>query len=75
MSDWYTKIEESNLKRIFSNILDNSYEACMQRDDSSRLININLNLSFNRKSLEITFDDNGIGIKDDLIPKIGKKGY
>lgn len=68
----FLKINETSIKRIVSNILDNSFDAIKQKSEHG-LITIKLEVFEN--TLKLNIRDNGIGIKPELMANIGKKGY
>ncbi|MFA5478946.1 MAG: ATP-binding protein [Candidatus Muiribacteriota bacterium] len=58
--------DESKIEQAFLNILVNSKEALTGKKDKK----IDINLAVNDNKLDITFYDNGCGIKPDIIEKI-----
>lgn len=68
----FLPISETDINRILSNILDNSFHAIKQKGVEGK---ISIKLTSDGTVLEIEIEDNGIGIKPELMPNIGKKGY
>lgn len=62
---------EQNLKRIFSNILNNSYESMNHLPNK----NISIYAKYLSGYIEISILDSGIGLPEDILPNIGKKGF
>lgn len=60
---------ESSLKRILSNLINNSYEAI---DDVGE---INICLSQENQFAKITISDNGKGIPENILKRIGERGF
>ena len=67
----FLPINETDLRRIISNILDNSFEAINEKSQEGS-VSIKLALLYGKCFIEI--HDNGIGIKPELLPQIGKQG-
>lgn len=67
----FTNIEESDFKRVLSNLIDNSVESFPgeQENKSVRLI-----LSETLEGIELIVSDNGPGIPKAVMKKIGEKG-
>ena len=61
------KIEENKLKRILSNLLNNSIEA-IDRNGS-----VKVEINDNEKVVTISISDNGSGIDEDTLSKLGKQ--
>lgn len=61
-------INPSDFRRVLSNLLDNSIEACPMGG------NIKISLKDSEKNLEITIADNGKGISDDVVIRLFKPG-
>lgn len=68
----FLPISETDIKRIISNILDNSFDAIKQTSNKGE---ITISAKVDENSLSIDIKDNGIGIKPELMPNVGKKGY
>lgn len=69
----FLEIDEFQFKRMLSNILDNSIDAIKQKVEPNSKIKIYLESE--DKFLKVEIKDNGIGIKKELLPNIGIKGY
>jgi PAS domain S-box-containing protein len=65
------KSDKLRLKIIFSNIISNAYKYL--NSDVESFLRIEIKLS--QKSLELKFEDNGIGIKEEYLPKIFNMFY
>ncbi len=61
----------SEMKRIFSNILQNSFEA----SDPNRENKIDVVLKNRKNELEILITDRGVGMSDETLKRICEKGY
>jgi signal transduction histidine kinase len=68
----FLKLNETEIKRIVSNILDNSFDAIKQKSEQGI---IQISLTVVNDTLRLIIKDNGIGIKPELMGNIGKKGY
>jgi len=60
------KVDENKLRQVFINIFDNS-KAALQNINKPK---INIAIKFEKKSIRIKFEDNGIGIPKEIIEKI-----
>tara|TARA_B100000035_G_scaffold165871_1_gene141531 strand:- start:225 stop:1145 length:921 start_codon:yes stop_codon:yes gene_type:complete len=60
------KVDENKFRQVFINIFDNS-KAALQNINKPK---INIAIKFEKKSIRIKFDDNGIGIPKEIIEKI-----
>lgn len=65
----FAQIDPVEIKRILSNLINNSVEALA----SGGLVTLRLQL--NQNNIEISVEDNGIGIPPEIIPKIGNLGF
>lgn len=62
---------DSEMKRIFSNILQNSFEA----SNPNRENKIDIELKNRKDELEISITDRGVGMSDETLKRICEKGY
>lgn len=62
---------DSEMKRILSNILQNSFEA----SDPNRENKIDIILKSRKDELEISIIDRGVGMSDETLKRICEKGY
>ena len=60
------KVDENKFRQVFINIFDNS-KAALQNINKPK---INIAIKFEKKSIRIKFEDNGIGIPKEIIEKI-----
>lgn len=63
-----TALSEGSLSRVLSNLVDNAMMAC---DDQK---SISLSMRENDESLEITIEDSGRGIPEEILSKLGQRG-
>jgi len=59
---------ESDLKRVFSNLIDNAVEAMNEGGD------VRTSISAMNGAVALVVRDNGKGIPSDMLPKLGKRG-
>lgn len=64
-----TKLSSASLARILSNVIDNSIHACLKEKE------IEVELSCNAGEVKIVISDTGVGISNDVIRKVGTKGF
>jgi signal transduction histidine kinase len=64
----YVKIDENDFRRVFSNILNNAYEAM----EKAGTIKIDLKANFN--DIKVVVTDSGKGIAKELLPKLFQRG-
>ena len=67
----FLPVNETDIKRILSNICDNSFDATSEKAQNPH---VSIKLSLQERCL-IEVYDNGIGIKPELLSKVGQKGY
>ena len=60
------KVDENKFRQVFINIFDNS-KAALQNINKPK---INIAIKYEKKSIRIKFEDNGIGIPKEIIEKI-----
>lgn len=65
----FSKINLTSFKRVLSNLINNSVEAC----DSNGCVDITL--SCDAEYIEITINDNGRGIPPEILPKVTEQGF
>jgi len=65
----FVKINQSHLKRIFSNLINNSFEAFSEKGGKIHLL-----LSKENKNITIRIKDNGKGIPMHILKNLGKRG-
>lgn len=64
-------LDKNKMKRVFTNLLDNSVRALQKIDDGlEKIINIKTRLSDDGKALEIIFSDTGPGIPKEMMTKL-----
>lgn len=75
--DYFINIEQINLMRAFSNLIDNAVEAIEDRASAA----VSISLKENSNMVEIAIQDNGRGIPEEILTQIqfqpfsyGKKG-
>src|SRR5690606_11662677 len=66
----HIKFNEADFARVLSNLINNSIEAI---DKSKGLIEISCQA--NEDSLSITIRDNGIGMSEEVLSNLGKRGF
>ena len=69
----FLPIYETDIRRIISNILDNSFDAINEKARPNGKVLIKTIIQNNKFIIEVK--DNGIGIRPEQLPNIGKKGY
>jgi len=67
-SEIFVKIGSSDLKRVLSNLIDNSVEAFSESG------NVTVSFQESKSDVLITISDNGKGIAQDVLPKLFQKG-
>ena len=66
----FVEANSAELKRVFSNLLDNSIEACSANEN-----HILLSLTEKAKQVNITVTDDGCGIPQNILNRIGTFGF
>lgn len=67
----FAKVEQSHLKRIISNLINNSIDAI----ESPTKGIIKIRIYKDKKNIKIEISDNGKGIPNEIIKEIGKKNF
>ena len=65
----YILIDDMELQRVLSNIIENSLEAIQGSGE------VSIAMKVNDSNLEIKITDNGKGIPEEILNRIGQKGY
>lgn len=65
----FSNYDPAILKRIMSNLINNSIEAMLEKST------IKLNLAVNSEGIIIDLEDNGRGIPKDVLPRIMEQGF
>lgn len=64
--DIYLKSSSKEIKQIFINLIQNSIEAIINDNKEKDFYFVNINLTKKDSSLELSIEDNGCGIKDEI---------
>jgi hypothetical protein len=64
----FSSVQPTELRRVLSNLIDNSVEACGERGS------VQVGIKGDARHVTITVTDNGRGIPSELLPRLGRLG-
>lgn len=76
--DVYVVANDEKLKRTFSNILNNAYEAfCLSKElnVAGSILEVRLKINVEGQFVQIEFEDNGPGFGSAILDRVGEKGF
>ncbi len=68
----HTNVDEDDLGRVFSNLIDNAFESYESKGHAKKTILITI--STQNGNLKVLFQDSGAGIDEKVLPKLTERG-